>query len=86
MIKLEYMTACKVCGYNTLPENDDYEICQVCFWQSDPSDPTNPDEVSGGANSGLSLNQAILNYKKFGAVEERFVGNVRKPKDSELTE
>lgn len=78
---------CPVCKNFTVPEDYTFEICQVCFWQDEGlKRNTDPDEVVGGPNKGLSLNQAIANYKEFGAVDKDFVSKVRKPKDSELPE
>ncbi|EPH35711.1 hypothetical protein GCM10025882_27120 [Acinetobacter gyllenbergii] len=42
----------------------------------------NPDWC-GSANAP-SLNQARENFKKYGAMEERFVKDVRKPRDEEI--
>ena len=68
--------ACPCCGYKTLPvpikEATAY-ICPVCFWENDifiqsldePSDE----------NHQLTLRKARENFKKFGAVEKRFLPN-----------
>nr|WP_277606377.1 CPCC family cysteine-rich protein [Acinetobacter sp. NIPH 2699] len=39
--------------------------------------------IAGYANVP-SLNQTLENFKKYGAMEERFVKNVRKPRDEEI--
>lgn len=69
---------CPCCGYYTLSSKGEYDICKVCFWEDDPIQSDNP-LYFGGAND-LSLLQSQENYKKFGAVEERFVKYVRKPR------
>jgi len=74
---------CPCCGYNTLIEksNGSYEICEVCFWESDPIQ--NRDlNYTGGANK-VSLLQAQINFLQFKACEERFIPDVRKPKKGE---
>ena len=59
-----------------------FEICAVCSWQYDPvmHDRSN---MTGGANK-VSLDVARINYKKFGASEQRFINYVRKPKEDEM--
>jgi hypothetical protein len=74
---------CPCCGYQTLPERGEYDICPVCFWEDDGQDDADADTVRGGPNGRLSLTQARANFGKFGACEQRFVGNVRLPHDEE---
>ena len=76
---------CKCCGYYTLMEQPvdpkkhpgTFEICHVCYWEDDSIQYMNP-EYSGGANR-VSLNQAKINFKKFGAVEYDMIKYTRKP-------
>lgn len=81
MKEIKYPCAC--CGFLTRsePSNGDYDICSVCFWEDDPVQNDNP-EFSCGANA-VSLNKARINFKKYGAMEARFVKNVRAPYESE---
>lgn len=70
---------CPCCGYFTLEEEagNSFQLCPVCYWEDDGvqfNDPT----YEGGANS-LSLNEAKENFRKFGAIEERFKEYVRQP-------
>ena len=44
----------------------------------------NPNDIVGGPNGKLSLNQARDNYKKFGACSEDMVPYVRKPNKEEI--
>lgn len=75
---------CPCCGYATFDEepNGNYDICPVCFWEDDPFQSQDPDDADG-ANK-VSLNEARANFAKFGACEERFVGNVRAPHADEM--
>ena len=75
---------CFCCGYLTRgePSNGDYDICAVCFQEDDPVQAEDQD-WAGGTNVP-SLNQARANFKKYSAIEEYFVKNVRKPKDEEI--
>jgi hypothetical protein len=41
---------------------EEYEICDVCYWQNDPVQLRNPD-YKGGANV-MSLNEARKAYKQ----------------------
>ena len=60
---------CPCCGYYTIEdygEEVNCNICPVCFWQYDVVGQDNPNDIVGGPNGKLSLNQARDNYKKFG--------------------
>ena len=74
------MIRCPCCGCLTIGE--EYDICEVCFWEYDTADQEDPDNAVGP--NKVTLNQARENYKKFGACEERFIEFVRKPTDEEL--
>lgn len=70
---------CPCCEYYTYTEKPEgkYDICPVCFWEDDPiqfQDVTYRD----GANR-VSLKQAKLNFKKFGASDKVLKQYVRKP-------
>lgn len=75
---------CPCCGYFTLKENtgNSFQLCEVCFWEDDGIQSSDPD-YEGGANR-VSLNQAIQNFKKFGASEESFKSSVRLANKEEL--
>jgi len=66
-------------GYLTLDEEPygSYEICPVCFWEDDYVQYTDPDH-KGGANP-VSLSQARLNFRLFGACDEASKAFVRAP-------
>jgi hypothetical protein len=74
---------CPCCGYMTLDERCEYDICPVCFWEDDGTDDHNADSVSG-PNHGLSLTQARLNYRTFGASEADMLPHVRPPRPGEI--
>jgi hypothetical protein len=75
---------CPCCGFLTLSEgtHDTFEICPVCNWEDDDTQYTHPN-LPGGTN-GMSLNEAIKNYKKFGASSEKYIKGVRPPTDDEI--
>ncbi|HEY0076783.1 MAG TPA: CPCC family cysteine-rich protein [Abditibacteriaceae bacterium] len=75
---------CPCCGYKTLSERGSYSICKVCFWEDDGQDDQDADVVRGGPNGALSLTQARINFREFGACEKRFIKNVRKPLTEEM--
>ncbi len=75
---------CPCCGYLTLDERGGWDICQVCYWEDDGQDDHNADEVLGGPNGVLSLTKARVNFRAFGACEERFIDTVRPPREEEL--
>lgn len=69
---------CPACGYMTFSEPPGSDaICPVCFWQDDLVDleamyePMGPNKVS--------LEEAQINFRAFGASEKRHLANVRKP-------
>ena len=51
---------CPSCGYPTLNERGEYEICSICDWEDDNQDDSDADEISGGPNSTLSLTKSRL--------------------------
>lgn len=75
---------CPCCGFYTLPERAEgnYNICPVCFWEDDRLQQED-DDLEGGANK-VSLKQARLNYREFGASDERFIDRVREATEDEL--
>jgi hypothetical protein len=79
-------TQCPCCGYYTIDSEDEVivDICEVCYWQYDEVAHDNPDTIKGA--NGVTLNEARMNYKKFGACEQRFLNDVRKPRNDELSE
>ena len=76
---------CPCCGCKTLPERGGFEICEVCFWEDDGQDDYDADLIRGGPNSSLSLTQARLNYRRFGACDECSVAYVRPPLPEEIS-
>jgi Cysteine-rich CPCC len=77
--------ACPCCGYVVFRElAGSYEICPICFWEDDPVQAADP-WFAGGANKP-SLAEAQRNYAEFGAVERRFIRNVRRPDDSDAVD
>jgi hypothetical protein len=73
---------CPCCGhlvFDEPPGSDD--ICLVCFWEDDLTQLRWP-ALAGGANA-VSLAEAQRNLAEFGAIEERFSGDVRAPAPDE---
>jgi hypothetical protein len=75
---------CPCCGCRTLTERGGYDICQVCFWEDDGQDDHDADTVRGGPNYELSLTQARMNYREFGAADRKMLPHVRKPRPEEI--
>lgn len=75
---------CPCCEFLTLGEEPPgtFEICPVCGWEDDDVQFESPDS-SGGANS-VSLNEAKVNFKKIGAIDEKALSFVRAPKPGEV--
>ncbi|MEV0490026.1 CPCC family cysteine-rich protein [Streptomyces atratus] len=51
---------CPCCGFVTLGERGNYEICSVCFWEDDGQDDHDADRIRDGPNGRLSLNTVQL--------------------------
>ena len=75
---------CPCCGCYTFSEkpNGNYDICPVCFWEDDPLAYKDHD-YAGGSNK-VSLNEARVNYKLFGACTREMISNVRKATSDEV--
>ena len=74
---------CPCCGYFTFEKKERaYDICPVCFWEDDPEQFKNPTLV-GGANH-VSLCDARVHFKQFGACDMEMKKYVRGPKKDEL--
>jgi hypothetical protein len=74
---------CPCCGHRTLHQPPgSYDLCKVCFWEDDGVQLLDP-AYRGGANAS-SLMECQANYQRFGACEERFIGNVRAPAAEEV--
>lgn len=71
----EYHT-CQCCGYKTITGKF-YDVCPICYWEDDPVQNDNP--ASASAANNVSLLEAQRNYASFGASEEAFIKDVRKP-------
>lgn len=63
----EPMAACPCCGYQSLSERGQYEICKVCFWEDNGSN--DPDCLSGPNH--MTLREARENFRRLGAVSEQ---------------
>lgn len=77
------LSPCPCCKYITIPNNGDAlgYICPVCFWEIDLF-ITSDDEKSD-QNNGLTLIEARVNYKEFGAVTLECKEHCREPKRDE---
>jgi hypothetical protein len=69
--------ACRCCGFLTISEHGNYEVCKVCFWEDDPIQAREVD-YRGGANE-MSLNEAKESFKLLGAVSKNYLQFVRQP-------
>lgn len=78
------MEPCACCGYKTIREKGCYEICPICYWEDDSVQEADP-WFSGGANKP-SLYKAQMNFKVYGAMEQRFQRHVRKPTEKDIQE
>lgn len=75
---------CPCCKFKTLYCRAGFEACPVCYWEDDGQDEPDADKVLGGPNGVLSLRQGQANFREFGAVERRFIPNVRQPLPDEI--
>lgn len=77
---------CPCCGFLAIDTNDEVitDICEVCFWQYDWVAHESPEKVIGA--NGVSLNDARINYRKYGACKKEFADRklVREPLIDEI--
>lgn len=73
---------CPCCGYKTLQNEHEYDICPICFWEDDDIQFDDVD-FAGGAND-ISLRQAQKNYSEFGACQKNMLKHVRKPNQDDV--
>lgn len=75
---------CPCCGYLTLDEKPPgtFQICEVCNWEDDNVQFDDP-SFEGGANK-QSLNQARINFARFGASSREHLSAVRRPLPAEV--
>lgn len=57
-----FPNACPCCGYDTLDQRGDWDICPVCWWEDDGQDNYNANKVLGGPNKKISLTRARMNF------------------------
>lgn len=72
------MYACPCCGYATISEPANYEICRICFWEDDGQDDPDAHECHGGPNQ-VSLIEGRRNFLVFGSAEVKDRSHVRIP-------
>ena len=61
---VEKMAVCHCCRYRSLTAHGECNICPVCFWEDDGIQ----DLGKVSASNHMTLREARLNFKKFGAV------------------
>ena len=74
---------CFVCGYMTLDERCDWDICPVCYWEDDVL-VIDEQDTSSPANKGMMVSEAQANFALFGASTESRKDHCRTPKSDEL--
>ena len=79
---------CPCCGFYTLDSDAGdgplFDYCEVCSWQYDPVAHKKPDTLIG-ANK-ITLQEANLNFQRYGASKREYKNDVRKPTIDELPE
>lgn len=74
---------CPCCGYSTLGEAGNYEICEICFWEDDGQDDPEASECWGGPNH-VSLEEGRINFLNIGVSDSKDKKYVRKPKQTDI--
>ena len=80
---LNQLYACPCCGYATLAEVAEFEICEICFWEDDGQDNPDHEECLGGPN-GVSLKEARFNFIMYGAAEKKDLELVRSVQQDDI--
>ena len=60
------LEACPCCGYRTISERGNYDICKICWWEDDGQDNKHSERIMGGPNYGISLVMGRYNYLIYG--------------------
>lgn len=87
---------CPGCGFPTLHERRDFEVCSICNWEDDGQDDTRANEVWNGPNGEVSLSEHRLMvmevlenaFRKFENHPDQFLEILKKHfvKEEELAE
>ncbi|WP_052461172.1 CPCC family cysteine-rich protein [Psychroserpens mesophilus] len=75
------LESCPCCGYRTIGERGNYEICKVCWWEDDGQDNKHSDEIMGGPNYGISLVMGRYNYLIYGLYDPKRTDLMEKKAD-----
>lgn len=65
------LESCPCCGYRTISERGNYNICKVCWWEDDGQDNQHSESVMGGPNYGISLVKGRYNYLIYGLYDPK---------------
>lgn len=60
----ERIFTCPSCGFPTLTERHNWEICLICNWEDDGQDDQDADKVYGGPNGIMSLTESRIEFQK----------------------
>ncbi|HEY4378904.1 MAG TPA: CPCC family cysteine-rich protein [Acidobacteriaceae bacterium] len=77
------MTRCPCCGFRTLHNTGELEICPVCYWQDDGQPIADVNTCTGGPNNLVTLAMAQSEFGVLGASDLLYIGLVREPLPSE---
>jgi hypothetical protein len=77
------MLPCPCCGFRTLLQNSQLQICPVCYWEDDGERGIDAKTYSGGPNNILTLHEARTTFAELGASDLLWIGEVRPPLESE---
>jgi hypothetical protein len=57
---------CPCCGFPTLESRDDFDICNLCWWEDGPEAITIGPHTISGPNGSYSLAEAQANFEDHG--------------------
>lgn len=67
---------CYCCGYFTIEERGNYEICPVCFWEDDGGNKDKTNMYS--SVNHMTLDEGRMNFLEVGACAHKFIQYVQK--------
>jgi hypothetical protein len=70
---VEWLHACRCCGYRTLARRAQYDVCPVCFWEDDGT--SHEDGGAAGPNH-MTLGEARRTFEETGASSTEHRGHV----------
>lgn len=78
------LESCPCCGFRTIAERGNYNICKVCWWEDDGQDNEYSPEEKSGPNYGISLVLGRFNYIMYGLYDPNRTDLIKLKAETEM--